>query len=130
MRIQEGDVSEEDDESDVLDSQIMYGDSNFELVLPSGARIGHRSMWRYYEQSVPTSCAINDPKSGMAIVRWLLADKQSDLVPVKGGFGASGMGMQTIKGCNRGEVWEASRHIREFCGRRIISCMPYVIKCN
>ena len=81
-------MSEEDDESDILDSQITYGDSNFELVLPSGACIGHRSMQCYYEQSVPTSCATNDPKSGTAIVRRLLADKRSDLVPVKGGFGA------------------------------------------
>ena len=123
-------MSEEDDKSDVLDSQITYGDSNFELVLPSGTRIGHHSMWRYYEQSVPISRAADDSKSGMAIVQWLLADKRSDLVPVKGGFGASGMGMQTIKGCNRGEVWEAGCHIREFCRRRIISCMPYVIKCD
>ena len=58
------------------DSQIMYGDSNFELVLPSGAHIGHRSMRRYYEQSVPTSRAADDPKSGTAIVWWLLADKR------------------------------------------------------
>ena len=123
-------MSEEDDKSDVLDSQITYGDSNSELVLPSGTHIGHRSMRRYYEQSVPTSHAADDPKSGTAIVQWLLADKQSDLVPVKGGFGASGTGMQTIKGCNCGEVWEAGCHIREFCGRRIISCMPYVIKCD
>ena len=121
---------EEDDESDVLDSQITYGDSNFELVLPSGARIGHCSMRHYYKQSVPTSRAANDPKSGMAIVRWLLADKWSDLMPVKGGFGASRMGMQTIKGCNHGEVQEAGCHIREFCRRRIISCMHYVIKCD
>ena len=121
---------EEDDESDVLDSQITYADSNFALVLPSGAHIGHRSMRCYYEQSVPTSRATDDHKSGMAIVRWLLADKWSDLVPVKGGFGVSGTRMQTIKGCNRGEVWEAGHHIREFCGRRIISCMPYVIKCH
>ena len=121
---------EEDDESDVLDSQITYRDSNFELVLPSGTHIGHRSMWHYYKQSVPTSRAIDDPKSGMAIMRWLLADKQSDLMPMKGRFGASGTGMQTIKGCNCGEVWEAGCHIREFCRRRIISCMPYVIKCD
>ena len=121
---------EEDDESDVLDSQIMYGDSNFELVLPSGAHIGHHSMWCYYEQSVPTSRAADDPKSGMAIVWWLLVDKWSDLVPVKGGFGVSRTGMQTIKGCNCGEVREAGHHTREFCGRRIISCMHYVIKCD
>ena len=123
-------MSEEDDESAILDSQITHRDSNFELVLPSGARIGHHSMQHYYEQSVPTSHAADDPKSGMAIVRWLLADKWSDLMPVKGGFGASGTGMQTIKGCNRGEVWEAGHHIREFCGRRIISCIHYVIKCD
>ena len=123
-------MSEEDDELDVLDSQITYRDSNFELVLPSGARIGHCSMRRYYEQSVPTSCATDDPKSGTAIMRWLLVDKRSDLVPVKGGFGASGTGMQMIKGCNRSEVQEAGCHIREFCGRRIISCMHYVIKCD
>ena len=123
-------MSEEDDKSDVLDSQITYGDSNFELVLPSGTCIGHRSMRHYYEQSVPTSHAADDPKSGMAIVRWLLADKRSDLVPVKGRFGASRMGMQTIKGCNCDEVREAGCHIREFCGRRIISCMHYVIKCD
>ena len=66
---------EEDDESDVLDSQITYGDSNFELVLPSGTHIGHCSMWCYYKQSVPTSHVADDPKSGTAIVRWLLADK-------------------------------------------------------
>ena len=82
-------MSEEDDDSDILDSQITYRDSNFELVLPSGAHIGHRSMWHYYKQSVPTSHAANDPKSATAIVRWLLADKWSDLMPMKGGFGAS-----------------------------------------
>ena len=123
-------MSEEDDESDVLDSQIMYGDSNFELVLPSGACIGHHSMRRYYEQSVPASHAAEDPKSGTAIVRWLLADKRSDLMPVKGRFGVSGTGMQTIKGCNHGKVRDAGCHIRELCRRRIIICMPYVIKCD
>ena len=84
--IEEGDVSEEDGELDIPDGQIIYRDSNFELVLPSGARIGHRSMQCYYEQSVPASHAANDPKSGTAIVWWLLADKQSDLMPVKGGW--------------------------------------------
>ena len=69
-------MSEEDDELDVLDSQITYRDSNFELVLPSGTHIGHRSMRCYYEQSVPTSCAADDPKSGTAIMWWLLADKR------------------------------------------------------
>ena len=81
-------------------------------------------------QALDAATATLDPKSGMAIVRWLLADKQSDLMPMKGGFGMSGTGMQMIKECNCGEVQEAGCHIREFCGRRIISCMPYVIKCD
>ena len=28
-----------------------YEDENFELILPSGAKIGHRSLFRYYKQS-------------------------------------------------------------------------------
>ena len=104
-----------DAEEDLPVSQITYGDTNYELVLPSGARIGHRSMRRYYAQSFPTSRSVSeDPKSGAAIVRRLLADKRSDLVPVKGGYGAFGAGTQVIKARNRGEAREAGRHIREF----------------
>lgn len=107
--------SSEDDEDDIPDGQITYGDTDYELVLPSGARIGHRSMRRYYAQSFSTSrFASEDPKSGAAIVRRLLADKRSDLVPVKGGYGAFGAGTQVIKARNRGEAREAGRHIREF----------------
>ena len=91
-------MSEEDDESDILDSQIMSRDSNFELVLPSGACIGHRSMQHYYEQSIPTSCAADDPKSATAIVWWLLADKRSDLVPMKGGLVHPGRGCRRSRG--------------------------------
>jgi len=109
------DETEASDENDLPDSQITYGDTEYELVLPSGARIGHRSMRRYYTQSFPsTRPAQEDPKSGAAIVRRLLADKRSDLVPVKGGFGAFGTGTQVIKARNRGEAREAGRHIREF----------------
>ncbi|KAF8520435.1 C2H2 type zinc-finger-domain-containing protein [Hysterangium stoloniferum] len=112
--VDEEDLSEEDLE-DLPGAQITYGDTEYELVLPSGARIGHRAMRRYYAQSFRTSrLAQEDPKSGAAIVRKLLADKRSDLVPVKGGFGAFGSGTQVIKARNRGEAKEAGRHIREF----------------
>jgi len=106
--------SGEDD--DLLDNQVTYGDTEYELVLPSGARIGHRSLRRYYAQSFPTRppTTQEDPKSGAAIVRRLLADKNSDLVPVKGRYGAFGAGTQVIKARNRGEAREAGRHIREF----------------
>lgn len=118
---------EEDDDSEPADKessseeetlprgQITYGDTEFELVLPSGARIGHRSLKRYYNQSFSSfGSSTEDPKSGAAIVRRLLTDKRSDLIPVKGGFGAFGSGTQVIKARNRGEAREAGRHIREF----------------
>ncbi|KAF8518797.1 C2H2 type zinc-finger-domain-containing protein [Gautieria morchelliformis] len=112
------DEGSSEDEDGLPEPQIAFGDTDYELVLASGARIGHRSMRRYYAQSFPTSRASEDPKSGAAIVRRLLADKRSDLVPVKGGYGAFGTGTQVIKARNRGEAKEAGRHIREFRDQR------------
>jgi pre-60S factor REI1 len=110
--------SEDDSDSDSLpDNDITYGDSHLELVLPSGARIGHRSMRRYYAQSFPGNfrgSKAEDPNSGAALVRRLLADKNSALVPRKGGFGAFGIGTEVVKARNRGEAREAGRHVREF----------------
>lgn len=97
-------------------NQITYGDSPLELVLPSGARIGHRTMRRYYAQSFSGTRGgrVEDPNSGSALVRRLLADKNSALVPRKGGYGAFGTGTEVVKARNRGEAREAGRHIREF----------------
>ena len=115
------DASEDDDEGsdedDLPENQITYGDTNYELVLPSGARIGHRSMRRYYAQSFTCSQRRGkpeDPNSGAALVRRLLADKNSALVPRKGGFGSYGAGTEVVKARNKGEAKEAGRHIREF----------------
>lgn len=114
---------DEDTESELSEeegNQITYGDSHLELVLPSGARIGHRSMRRYYSQSFrPTAPRMRngkpeDPNSGAALVRKLLADKNSALVPLKGGFGAFGSGTEVVKARNKGEAKEAGRHVREF----------------
>jgi len=110
------------DEEDVSDDeaggpQITYGDTVYELVLPSGARIGHRSLRRYYKQSFanPLPGRVEDPNSGVGLVRKLIGDKEnSTLVPVKGGYGAFGNGTMTVKARNRGEAKEAGRHIREF----------------
>lgn len=107
----------EEDSEELPDTQITYGDSHLELVLPSGARIGHRSLKRYYDQSFPAAPRggkTEDPNSGAAFVRRLLADKNSALVPRKGGFGAFGSGTDVIKARNRGEAKEAGRHVREF----------------
>ena len=100
--------------------QITYGDTIYELVLPSGARIGHRSLQRYYKQSFanPLLGRTEDPNSGVGLVRKLISDKNSALVPVKGGYGAFGSGTMTVKAKNRGEAKEAGRHIREFRDQR------------
>ncbi|KAF8070261.1 C2H2 type zinc-finger-domain-containing protein [Lyophyllum atratum] len=108
---------ESESEESLPDDNITYGDSHLELVLPSGARIGHRTMRRYYAQSFPGAPRGNkpeDPNSGAALVRRLLADKNSALVPRKGGFGAFGSGTEVVKARNRGEAREAGRHVREF----------------
>ena len=103
------------DDDDVPQSQITFGDSHLELVLPSGNRIGHRSMRRYYAQSFPGGGAARGPEDdGRSIVRRLLADKHSALVPRRGGFGAFGAGAEVVKARNRGEAREAGRHVREF----------------
>ena len=124
MDVEDGNVDEvveegtsSDDENDLGNNQLTYGDTPYELVLPSGARIGHRSMRRYYAQSyavVSRGAKEDDPNSGAALVRRLLADKNSALVPRKGGFGAFGRGTEVVKARNRGEAKEAGRHIREF----------------
>ncbi|KAF9246597.1 hypothetical protein BU15DRAFT_58610 [Melanogaster broomeanus] len=46
-------ASESDDSESLPDNQLTYGDTEYELVLPSGARIGHRSMKRYYSPVAP-----------------------------------------------------------------------------
>lgn len=105
------------DDDEASGSQITYGDTVYELVLPSGARIGHRSLRRYYKQSFanPLPGRVEDPNSGIGLVRKLIGDKEnSTLVPVKGGYGAFGSGTMTVKAKNKGEAKEAGRHIREF----------------
>jgi pre-60S factor REI1 len=115
--------SESDEESDKDDEGqgpgIRFGDTPYELVLPSGARIGHRSLRHYYKQNYRTSTkpeppSEEDPKSGAALVRHLLSQKNSALVPRKGGFGAFGEGGEVIKARNSGEAKEAGRHVREY----------------
>jgi len=116
----EGGDSSDSDTDSFPENQLTFGDSHLELVLPSGNRIGHRSMRRYYAQSFTSrggrsaAAGGDDPNSGRAIVRKLLADKHSALVPRRGGFGAFGAGTEVVKARNRGEAREAGRHVREF----------------
>ena len=116
---EDADTDDDDDDDEVPQNQITFGDSHLELVLPSGNRIGHRSMRRYYAQSFPSAAAASrghgtGREDGRSIVRRLLADKHSALVPRRGGFGAFGAGTEVVKARNRGEAREAGRHVREF----------------
>ncbi|KAJ3480050.1 hypothetical protein NLI96_g8631 [Meripilus lineatus] len=113
------DTSDSDDIDE--DPQVTYGDTKFELILPSGAKVGHRTLYR--RNHPPQSSALvrktqpifaADAESGPALVRKLLADKNSALVPRKGGFGAFGGGLDLVKARNPGEAREAGRHVREF----------------
>jgi len=109
--------AQSDTEESLPDNPIIYGDSHLELILPSGARIGHRTMRKYYAQAFPAVSrggTPEDPNSGAALVRRLLADKNAALVPRKGGFGAFGAGMDVVKARNRGEAREAGRHVQEY----------------
>ena len=115
--VEEGEA--ETDEESLPDNQITYGDTEYELVLPSGARIGHRSMRRYYAQSFHvTPRSDKDADSGVALVRRLLADKNAALVPRRGGFGAFGMGTDVARARNAGEARNAGRHVREYRDQR------------
>jgi pre-60S factor REI1 len=103
-----------DDTEDLPDNVLAYGDNEHQLVLPSGVRIGHRSQRKLYAGPPGSGPRPTDPNSKKALAKKLLTDKTSDLVPVKGSYGAFGAGTQVVKARNRGEAREAGRHIREF----------------
>ncbi|KAF8513148.1 hypothetical protein BU17DRAFT_95640 [Hysterangium stoloniferum] len=107
--VDEEDLSE-DDLEDLPGAQITYGDTVTEPrddTTPSHS--GHRALLR-------------SPNSGAAIVTKLLADKRSDLVPVKGGFGAFESGVQS--GRSEGG-WATSESSMTKTGKRIIRPASY-----
>jgi pre-60S factor REI1 len=114
--VEESVAGDDEEDADLANVPVTYDNSHQELVLPSGSRIGHRSRRRYHPRSTlrsPTSEPV-DPNIGVGLVRRLLADRNSALVPRKGGFGAFGQGTDVVKARNRGEAREAGRHVREF----------------
>uniref|UniRef100_UPI0009B2EA99 zinc finger protein 622 n=1 Tax=Monopterus albus TaxID=43700 RepID=UPI0009B2EA99 len=54
----EGDNTEVDEEELPDDKNLEYDDETLELTLPSGAKIGHRSLMRYYKQRFGTQRAV------------------------------------------------------------------------
>ena len=108
----------EEEELDPDAAEVSYGDSPFELVLPSGTRVGHRSLRKYYAQKF-TNPLPNQAKivnSEMAIQKRLNSERDGGLIiPASGAdFGGAGRGMMTIKVNTLGQAKEAGRHVREF----------------
>lgn len=61
------------DETEDLSSEktLEYDDETMELILPSGARVGHRSLMRYYKQRFGLSRAVAIAKNQKAVGRIL-----------------------------------------------------------
>ena len=107
-------VVDDDNEDDEIEEgeDIRYGDTPYELVLPSGRRIGHRSMALYYKQRhlAPLN---NEHNHGHKSITHRLATSDA-LIPAKGsGFGAFGEGQEVIKARNRGEAKLAKKATRQ-----------------
>ncbi|KAF5912178.1 cytoplasmic 60S subunit biogenesis factor ZNF622 [Diceros bicornis minor] len=64
---------EDPDEAEELPSEksLEYDDDTMELILPSGARVGHRSLMRYYKQRFGLSRAVAVAKNQKAVGRVL-----------------------------------------------------------
>lgn len=75
----------------------------------------------YYSQRLrPSSEATADPAaSKVATVRRRLADPTSALVPIAGGHGAYGRGLQVMKARNAGEASWAKKQGRSFQERKV-----------
>lgn len=135
-------VSDSDDDDDELPSgtNVTFGDTEYELVLPSGARVGHRAHRAAYKQNLlpyvdgtpfkpppHASQAQHKPSPQSQALLSLVPAMKKDrtharplhsaaLVPAKGaGFGGRGQGGgEVIKARNRGEAKEASKATRHF----------------
>ncbi|KAM0792528.1 hypothetical protein ACM66B_005197 [Microbotryomycetes sp. NB124-2] len=137
-----GESEGDEDDEDLPESSITYGDSAYELVLPSGLRIGHRAHKHIYKQNLapylgqnpfkpsahssPSSTYKPSPHS-QALLALVPAMRNKDrthsrpiydagLIPAKGaGFGGNG---DVIKARNKGEAKHAAKATREFSGHK------------
>ena len=100
------DTGDDAEESDLLDNPVL-DDDPYTLRLPTGERIGHRSLARYYKQRL-TPLLKPAPRDQHLPFRALLADKNNALIPARGGSGGR---IQVMKARNAGEALHASDHI-------------------
>ncbi|BGP30267.1 pre-60S factor rei1 [Rhodotorula toruloides] len=128
--------SDNEDEGVPGGTSVKYGDTEYELVLPSGARIGHRAHRRAYKQNIlpyldgtpfkaPAHASQEEKKPSqhsqalLSLVPAMKRDRthapplhSAALVPAKGaGRGVNG---EVIKARNKGEAKQAGKATREF----------------
>ncbi|EGG00255.1 uncharacterized protein MELLADRAFT_75802 [Melampsora larici-populina 98AG31] len=99
---------------DELPPTTNFGDSPFEIVLPNGTRLGHRTLRNIYKQNL-LPYAIGGSQSNQKVsnnMKMITRLARLSLIPANGG-GANN-DRQLIKARNPGEAREAGRHIREF----------------
>ncbi len=91
------------------------------LVLPSGRVLGHRSLKVYYSQRLRAATAESDDpvRAKVAAVRQRLADPSAALVPVAGGHGAFGRGLDVVKARNAGEANWAKKQGKSFNDQKV-----------
>ncbi|TIA97065.1 hypothetical protein E3P94_03204 [Wallemia ichthyophaga] len=111
--IQSGDEDEVVHQDETKEEgDVHYGDTPFELVLPSGRRIGHRSMQLYYKQR-PIQTELTEKKHDKQAVTHKMSDDNA-LIPAKGsGFGAFGQGQQIIQAPHKGDAKLAKKATRQ-----------------
>ncbi|KAH8929519.1 hypothetical protein BT69DRAFT_1345814 [Atractiella rhizophila] len=137
----EDEESEEEEDEDFENTiPISYGSTPYELILPSGIRIGHRSLRKIYAQNlaphlIKSAASRSGPSKDSQLVDRLaesvttgksLALSRQGLVAAKGGGGKFGRGGELVKARNAGEAKEAGRHIREYRDQRKISEQQFV----
>ncbi|GAA5989105.1 hypothetical protein JCM10908_001160 [Rhodotorula pacifica] len=141
----DSDSDDSDDDELPSGTNVTYGDTNYELVLPSGARIGHRAHRNAFKQNAlpylngtpfekPAHASQAEPKPSahsQALLQLVPAMMKKDrthapplhaaaLVPAKGaGYGRRGASAgEVIKARNKGEAKHAGKATREFADIR------------
>ncbi|KAG8442510.1 hypothetical protein GDO86_011344 [Hymenochirus boettgeri] len=93
------DIKEEDVKMTEMteDKNLDYDDDTMELVLPSGARIGHRSLMRYYKQKFGVSRALVVSRNQKAVRRLLQQYKALGWAGGTGSIAQHGRDMQYVQ---------------------------------
>ncbi|CEH19573.1 C2H2-type Zn-finger protein [Ceraceosorus bombacis] len=97
---------------------VRFGDNEMELVLPSGARLGHRALRHVYDQRLrPAGRDVDSATHGSALAHRLanraIAARKTEQQDASG-LSLAQRGGNVVKAKDRGQAKEAKRHIKEF----------------